>query len=404
MLYFYKAKDSSGKIVAGEIDAADQRAATDRLRAMKLALLAIEEQKEEPLMTRLNPFRAKVKNKEVVIFSRQLSTLVSAGVPLVQGLSILEAQASKMFKPVVAAIKADIEAGLGIADAMKKHPQVFSTLYVSMIRAGEVGGILDTILERLSAYLEQSEALKSKIKSAMMYPVVLTVVALGVTVFLLVFVIPTFKNIFSGFGAELPLPTRIVIGLSDGLKSNALYILPVLIAMFVAFQKFRKSPLGAERIDTMMLKLPVFGELLTKVAIAKFTRTLGTLIKSGVPILQGLDTVAATAGNVVIEKAVLTCRESVKEGGKLADPLNRSGVFPAMVVQMIGVGEETGSLDTMLIRIADFYDQEVDTAVKGLTSMIEPIIIVVLGVIIGTIVIAMFLPMFELGNLASKEE
>jgi len=404
MLYLYKAKDSSGQIVSGEIDAADQRAASDRLRAMKLALLAIEEQKEEPLLTRLNPFRAKVKNKEVVIFSRQLSTLVSAGVPLVQGLAILEAQASKLFQPVVASIKADIEAGLGIADAIKKHPQVFSTLYVSMIRAGEVGGILDTILERLSAYLEQAEQLKSKIKSAMMYPVVLTSVALGVTVFLLIFVIPTFKNIFSGFGAELPLPTRIVIGLSDGLKANFLYILPVFIGLFVGFQKFRKTSAGAERIDTMMLRLPVFGELLKKVAIAKFTRTLGTLIKSGVPILQGLDTVAATAGNVVIEKAVLTCRESVKEGGKLADPLSKSGVFPAMVVQMIGVGEETGSLDTMLIRIADFYDQEVDTAVKGLTSMIEPIIIVVLGVIIGTIVIAMFLPMFELGNLASKEE
>lgn len=390
--------------MSGEIDAADQRAASDRLRVMKLALLAIEEQKEEPLLTRLNPFRAQVKNKEVVIFSRQLSTLVSAGVPLVQGLSILEAQASKLFQPVVAAIKADIEAGLSIADAMKKHPQVFSTLYVSMIRAGEVGGILDTILERLSAYLEQAEQLKSKIKAAMMYPVVLTTVALGVTVFLLIFVIPTFKNIFSGFGAELPLPTRIVIGLSDGLKSNFLYILPVFIGLFVGFQKFRKTSAGAEKIDTLMLQLPVFGELLKKVAIAKFTRTLGTLIKSGVPILQGLDTVAATAGNVVIEKAVLTCRESVKEGGKLADPLAKSGVFPAMVVQMIGVGEETGSLDTMLIRIADFYDQEVDTAVKGLTSMIEPIIIVVLGVIIGTIVIAMFLPMFELGNLASKEE
>lgn len=390
--------------MSGEIDAADQRAASDRLRVMKLALLAIEEQKEEPLLTRLNPFRAQVKNKEVVIFSRQLSTLVSAGVPLVQGLSILEAQASKLFQPVVAAIKADIEAGLSIADAMKKHPQVFSTLYVSMIRAGEVGGILDTILERLSAYLEQAEQLKSKIKAAMMYPVVLTTVALGVTVFLLVFVIPTFKNIFSGFGAELPLPTRIVIGLSDGLKSNFLYIVPVFIGLFVGFQKFRKTSAGAEKIDTLMLQLPVFGELLKKVAIAKFTRTLGTLIKSGVPILQGLDTVAATAGNVVIEKAVLTCRESVKEGGKLADPLAKSGVFPAMVVQMIGVGEETGSLDTMLIRIADFYDQEVDTAVKGLTSMIEPIIIVVLGVIIGTIVIAMFLPMFELGNLASKEE
>lgn len=404
MLFTYKAKDSSGRIVSGELDAADQRAATDRLRAMKLALLAIDEVKEESILARLNPFRARVKNKEVVIFSRQLSTLVSAGVPLVQGLGILEAQASPLFKPVVAAIKADIESGLGIADAMKKHPQVFSTLYVSMIRAGEVGGILDVILERLSAYLEQAEALKAKIKSSMMYPAVLCSVSVVVTVFLLVFVIPTFKNIFAGFGAELPLPTRIVIGISDGLKANALYILPLPVLLFVAYQKYRATAAGAERIDSLMLKLPVFGELLKKVAIAKFTRTLGTLIKSGVPILQGLDTVAATAGNVVIEKVVLSCRESVKEGGKLAEPLRKSGVFPDMVVQMIGVGEETGALDTMLIRIADFYDQEVDTAVKGLTSMLEPLVIVVLGVVIGTIVIAMFLPMFELGNLASKEE
>jgi len=404
MLFIYKAKDSSGKIVSGELDAADQRAAVDRLRAMKLALLTIEEQKEESLLARLNPFRARVKNKEVVIFSRQLSTLVSAGVPLVQGLAILEAQASPVFKPVVSAIKADIESGLGIADAMKKHPQVFSTLYVSMIRAGEVGGILDIILERLSAYLEQAESLKAKIKSSMMYPAVLCAVSVMVTVFLLVFVIPTFKNIFAGFGAELPLPTRIVIWLSDGLKANILFILPMPVLLFVGYQKYRATPAGAERIDSLMLKIPVFGELLKKVAIAKFTRTLGTLIKSGVPILQGLETVAATAGNVVIEKVVLSCRESVKEGGKLAEPLRRSDVFPDMVVQMIGVGEETGALDTMLIRIADFYDQEVDTAVKGLTSMIEPLIIVLLGVIIGTIVIAMFLPMFELGNLASKEE
>ncbi|NLO92041.1 MAG: type II secretion system F family protein, partial [Elusimicrobia bacterium] len=258
MLFTYKAKDSSGRIVSGELDAADQRAATDRLRAMKLALLAIDEVKEESMLARLNPFRARVKNKEVVIFSRQLSTLVSAGVPLVQGLGILEAQASPLFKPVVAAIKADIESGLGIADAMKKHPQVFSTLYVSMIRAGEVGGILDVILERLSAYLEQAEALKAKIKSSMMYPAVLCSVSVVVTVFLLVFVIPTFKNIFAGFGAELPLPTRIVIGISDGLKANALYILPLPVLLFVAYQKYRATAAGAERIDSLMLKLPVF--------------------------------------------------------------------------------------------------------------------------------------------------
>ncbi len=269
-----------------------------------------------------------------------------------------------------------------------------------MIRAGEVGGILDTILERLSSYLEQAEALKGKVKSAMMYPLVVGIIAGAVTIFLMVFVIPTFKNIFGGFGAELPFPTRVVIGISDFLKSQIIFVLALPIVLFFGGKKFYATAKGREIVDYNMLRMPIFGILLKKVAIAKFTRTLGTLIRSGVPILQGLETVAATAGNVVIEKSVMDCRESVKEGGRLVEPLKKANIFPPMVVQMIGVGEETGSLDTMLIRIADFYDQEVDTAVKGLTSMIEPIIIVVMGVIIGGIVIAMFLPMLSMGQLA----
>ncbi|MDD4003847.1 MAG: type II secretion system F family protein [Elusimicrobiaceae bacterium] len=405
MKFEYQARDAAGLIVSGIIEAPDQKLAMERLRNIaKLSVFEIHEKvpsQFDRFIDRINIFKPKVKSKELVIFSRQLSTLVGAGVPIVQGLGILEAQAeTAVFRMVLQSIKTDIEAGLGIADAMKKHPKVFSTLYVSMIRAGEVGGILDTILERLSAYLEQAENLKGKVKSAMMYPLVVGLIAGVVTVFLMVFVIPTFKNIFGSFGAALPFPTRVVIAISDFLKSQIVAVILFPFAAWFAFKKLYATEKGRAIVDFNILRMPVFGILLKKVAIAKFTRTLGTLIRSGVPILQGLETVAATAGNVVIERAVMDCRESVKEGGRLVEPLKKSSIFPPMVVQMIGVGEETGSLDAMLVRIADFYDQEVDTAVKGLTSMIEPIIIVVMGVVIGGIVIAMFLPMLSLGQLA----
>ncbi|MFA6583340.1 MAG: type II secretion system F family protein [Elusimicrobiaceae bacterium] len=407
MKFEYQARDAEGKIVTGVLDAPDQKLAAERLRnTLKLSVIDLKEKipsQFELLIAKINPFKGKVKSKELVIFSRQLSTLVGAGVPIVQGLGILEQQAeTPVFKAVLTSVKTDIEAGLGIADAMKKFPAVFSTLYVSMIRAGEVGGILDTILERLSAYLEQSEALKAKVKAAMMYPVIVAIIAGTITIFLMLFVIPTFKDIFSSFGSELPLPTRVVIGISDFIKGHIFIVLAMPVAGFFAFKKFAKTESGKRMIDSQSLKLPVFGILLKKVAIAKFTRTLGTLMRSGVPILQGLETVAATSGNVIIEGAILSCRESVKDGGRLVEPLRKSNLFPPMVVQMIGVGEETGSLDTMLMRVADFYDQEVDTAVKGLTSMIEPLIMVFMGVVIGGIVIAMFLPMLSLGDLASK--
>ena len=396
MLQFaYKAKESNGKVKEGIVDAVDQKAAMARLREQKLSVLEIK-----PAAGVKKPKKGKVDNKEVVIFSRQLSTLVSAGVPIVQGLNILEAQAeSPGFKYVVGALRADIEAGLSIADAMGKHPQAFTELYVAMIKAGEVGGILDTILERLSGFLESAEQLRSKVKSALMYPTVVFSAAGIITIFLIVFVIPIFKDIFSGFGAELPFLTRIIIGISDFLRAKILYLIPPIGGGVWAFKKWMKTPKGQYMVDEISLKLPVFGILLKKVAIAKFSRTLGTLIKSGVPILQGLETVAKTAGNRVIEKAIDASRDSIKEGGRISDPLKKAGIFPPMVIQMISVGEETGGLDTMLNKIADFYDQEVDTAVKGLTSMIEPIIIIVLGFVVGTIVIAMFMPMFALGDM-----
>jgi type IV pilus assembly protein PilC len=271
-----------------------------------------------------------------------------------------------------------------------------------MIKAGEVGGILDVILERLSGYLEAAQALKSKVKGAMMYPAVVSTIAGGVTFFLMVGVIPTFTKIFAGFGAELPPLTQFMISLSDFLRKFWYWILATPVVAFVALKQYRKTDAGRKNIDGMLLKLPVFGILLKKVAVAKFTRTFGTLVKSGVPILQALETVAKTSGNMVIEIAIMAAREAVKEGERIATPIKKANIFPPMVVQMVAIGEETGNLDAMLTKIADFYDQEVDTAVKALTSMIEPIIIVIMGVVIGFIVIAMFMPMFELGDLASR--
>ncbi len=395
MLFAYKAKESNGKATEGVVEAADQKAAIARLREKKLSIVEIV-----PAKVKKKFFKDKVQNADVVIFSRQLSTLVSAGVPIVQGLTILEEQAENpAFRTVVGALRTDIEAGLSIADAMRKHPTAFTELYVSMIKAGEVGGILDTILERLSAFLESSEALKAKVKSAMMYPAVVFSVAGLITIFLIAFVSPIFKDIFGSFNAKLPFLTQALINLSDFIRQKMVFTIPFFYIGYRFLKKWMKTEKGQEKVDDISLKLPVVGILLKKVAIAKFTRTLGTLIKSGVPILQGLETVAKTSGNKVIERAIMSSYNSIKEGGRISDPLKKANIFPPMVIQMISVGEETGGLDNMLGKIADFYDTEVDTAVHGLTSMIEPLIMVVLGVVIGTIVIALFMPMFSMGEM-----
>lgn len=395
MQFAYKAKDSMGKVMEGTVEASDQAAAIARLRGQRLTVVDISSKASGP-----KKIKGSVTSKDIVMFSRQLSTLVSAGVPIVQGLSILEQQADNpAFGAVLTSLRTDIESGLSIAEGMRKHPKAFTELYVAMIKAGEVGGILDTILERLSAYLESSEALKAKVKSALMYPAVVLSAAALITVFLIVFVIPIFKDIFGGFGAELPFLTQAIIDLSDLLRKYILVLIGIGGAAFWGLKKWAATEKGHRTLDDLSLKLPIFGILLKKVAVAKFTRTLGTLIKSGVPILQGLETVAQTAGNKVIEEAINKSRDSIKEGGRISDPLRKAGIFPPMVIQMISVGEETGALDNMLTKIADFYDAEVDTAVKGLTSMIEPLIMIVLGVVIGTIVIAMMMPMFGLGEM-----
>ncbi|MCX5797737.1 MAG: type II secretion system F family protein [Elusimicrobia bacterium] len=408
-VFAYKAKGADGKVIEGTVDAEEQKAAVARLRDQKLSILEIAEQSAGPLdaLKALLKRKGKVTNRDLVLFSRQLSTLVGAGVPIVQSLAILENQAENpAFRDVLKTVRGDIESGLSISDALKKHPDAFPELYTSMIKAGELGGILDTILERLTAYLESNEALRAKVKSAMMYPIIILTICAVITIFLLTFVIPRFATIFESFGAKLPLLTQILLDLSNFVKNPIVFICICLspVAGWYALKYINKTAAGKKFIDGRILVIPLFGIILKKVAVARFTRTLGTLIKSGVPILQALETVASTAGNVVIAEAVLSARESIREGGHLSDPLKKSGVFPNMVTAMISVGEETGALDTMLAKIADFYDQEVDTAVKGLTSLIEPIVIVIMGAIVGTIVAAMFLPMFGMGELAGNME
>ncbi|MBI5625472.1 MAG: type II secretion system F family protein [Elusimicrobia bacterium] len=402
--FTYKAKGSDGNVTEGKVEAPAQREAEARLRSQHLTVIEIREGGGFDIMAILKP-KPPVGTKDLVLFSRQLSTLVSAGVPIVQGLGILEAQCENpTFKDILANVKADIEGGLSISDTLKKYPQAFPELYTSMVKAGELGGILDTILERLTSYLENAEALKAKVKSAMMYPAIVLSICAALTVFLMIFVIPTFEKIFASFGAELPFLTQLLIDTANAMKSplGLVIILGTPPAGWYGFKAFYARPFGQRWCDAKALQLPVFGIILKKVAVAKFTRTLGTLIKSGVPIMQALETVAATAGNVVIAEAVLQTRESIREGGRIADPLKKSGIFPNMVTSMISVGEETGALDIMLSKIAEFYDQEVDAAVKGLTSMIEPLVMCVMGVVIGTIVIGMFMPMFGMGELASK--
>jgi type IV pilus assembly protein PilC len=396
----YKAKTSIGKVVEGTIEAPSEAAIAAELRSRKMELISTSS--AGGIGGFLDSLKGGgVTTKDIVVFSRQFSTMINAGMPILQGLTIVAEQAdNKAFRVVITKVRDDISNGVTLSEAMGKHPKVFNKLYVSMIHAGEQGGILDAILERLSEYLEKSEAIKGKVKSAMMYPSVVMSVAVIIVIFLMVKVVPTFKDVFDSFGAKLPLPTQIVINVSNFLASaKALILLAGIIAAFVVLTLYRRTRAGALQWDALMLKLPVFGPLVRKSSVARFARTLGTLIKSGVPILEALETVAKTSGNLVVENAVMASREAIREGKTLTEPLKKSGVFPPMVTQMINVGEETGALDGMLSKIADFYEEEVDAAVEGLTSIIEPILIVFLGATLGFIVVAMFMPMFQLGNL-----
>jgi type IV pilus assembly protein PilC len=335
-----------------------------------------------------------------VIFTRQFATMIDAGLPLVQCLEILgEQQPNKTFKTIIREVKSDVEQGSTFADALRKHPKPFDDLFTNLVQAGEIGGILDTILNRLAVYLEKADALARKVKGAMVYPTTVMVIAIGVVVLMLTKVIPTFEKMFADFGGELPGPTAFVVALSHFMQQWIGLFLGVVIGAFMAFQMARRRSLKFRRAtDALALKLPVFGPLIRKVAVARFTRTLGTMIASGVPILDGLDIVAKTAGNLVVEDALRDVRTAITEGKTIAEPLAESGVFPGMVTQMIAVGEETGAMETMLSKIADFYDEEVDAAVDALTAMLEPLMMVFLGGSVGGLLIAMYLPIFKIAD------
>jgi len=404
--YIFKAKTSTGMIVSDIVEATSQAEVIEKLRNLKYFVIEVKEQKESFLKTILSniPFlKKKVKSAELTIFSRQLATLVSSGVQLVQGLSILEEQfESPTFRKIIRSVRLDIEAGVSISEAMSKYPDVFSELYIGMVHAGEIGGILDQVLDRLATYLESTEALKSKIKSAMMYPIIVSIVAVGAAIIMLTVVVPNFAALFAEMGAKLPAPTQMLVNLSNFLKKWIWLFVLIGIAIVIVFRRTYKTNYKfALKVDSTLLKLPVFGDVVRKTAVGRFTRTLSTLIHAGVPILQALETVAKTAGNKLIEKTILEAREAIREGERIAEPLKKSGVFPPMVIQMIAVGEETGALDAMLAKIADFYDREVSDAVDGLAGMIEPLIIVFLAVVVGGMVVAMYLPMFEITSKIS---
>ncbi len=392
----YTAKEITGKTVNGILEYSDKALLIDALRKKDLIIISVEEtSKRRPMSS-----KGSVKLEEIVIFSRQLATMVDSGIPLVQSLDILCEQIEKpVFKNILAKIKDDIETGSSLSDALARHPAVFSTLYINMVRAGESSGALDDILDRLASYLEKSNTLQRKVKSSLVYPIVVMTMAMLITLVMLLKVIPTFKGIFTMLGGELPLPTRILIFISDTIRQMFLYVAAGITVVVFALRKYMKTPQGKENFDRMLLVMPVLGSLFRKVAVAKFTRTFATLVKSGVPILVSLEIVGKTAGNTVIEKAVEAVRNGIKEGENIADPLAKSGAFPPMVVRMIKVGEQTGELEKMLTKIADFYEDQVDAAVSGLTSLIEPLIIAFLGIVIGGIVVAMFLPIFKLTEI-----
>lgn len=399
-IYTWKGINSYGEKRKGEVEAPDQVAALGHTKRLRIKDAVIKE-KPKDLLADITIFQPKVTGKDIVVFTRQLSTMIDAGLPLVQSIDILsKQQENPTFKKVLLTIKSDVETGTTFADAMRKHPKVFDSLYANMIEAGETGGILDTILGRLAAFIEKSMALKKKIKGAMTYPVICLAIAILILVVILVFVIPVFEEMFASMDSALPMPTQIVVTMSDFTKSNFLYIAMGLFAIIYSFKKIYNTEKGRIKIDAMALHAPIVGMLVRKVAVAKFTRTLGTMLQSGVPILEALNVVARTAGNKTIEAAVFRVAESIAEGRPIAEPLEESGVFPNMVVQMINVGESVGALDTMLEKIADFYDGEVDQAVENLTAMIEPLMMVVLGGMIGGLVVAMYLPIFTMaGNV-----
>ncbi len=396
-IYKWEGKTLKGVIKKGEMEAASEGAIRIHLRQQNIIPTKISAKAKE--ITFSLPFGKKVKQRSIAVFTRQLATMIDAGLPLVQSLEILASQQeSKIFKGILREIREDVEGGSTFAGALKKHPKVFNDLYTNLVVAGEEGGILDNILARLANYIEKAEALKKKVTSALVYPSVIMGVAIGVVMILMIFVIPVFEQMFASSGQQLPLPTLIVVVISKFVRKYIFIVVPAIILLIFLLRKYHQTENGKTVMDRILLKAPVFGELFRKIAVARFSRTLGTLVSSGVPILDGLNIVSKTAGNKIIEIAILNARASIREGETIAEPLGRSNIFPPMVIQMIAVGESTGALDSMLSKIAEFYEDEVDVAVGNLTSLLEPFLMIFLGVVIGGVVIAMYLPIFQMAS------
>ena len=397
-MYVWVAENKKGRKFKGELEAASEQIARSQLKKRNLNILKLKP-KPKDLFANISFMQPKVKSKDVVVFTRQFSTMIDAGLPLVQGLNILAEQSTNpTFRTILKQVTKDVEGGSTLAEALKKHPKVFDDLFVNLVAAGEVGGILDTILQRLATFIEKSDDLKRKIKGAMVYPAAVVAIAIIVIAVILIFVIPVFQEMFASFGSALPLPTQMVVNMSEFMKGNIIWVILAFIVMGFAYKQYRNSKGGRKSTDNLFLRLPIFGDLLKKTAVARFTRTLGTMLASGVPILDSLEIVAKTAGNLVIEDIIYDVRSSIAEGQTIAEPLSENDIFPGMVTQMISVGEATGALDTMLNKVADFYDKEVDAAVDALTSLLEPLLLLFLGGSIGGLVIAMYLPIFSMAG------
>ena len=398
-IFLWEGTTKRDEVKKGEIEAADEAAVRMILRRQGFKTLDVR-QKPKDLLEYLPFLAGRVKEKEVVVFCRVFSTMINAGLPLIQCLDLLaEQEENKAFAKVIRTVKEDIEGGSSLTDALKKHPKVFDELFVNLIAAGEEGGILDVVLGRLSNYLEKALKLKRKVKSAMTYPAAVLVISFLVVALLLIKVIPVFQKMFEGSGSELPGPTAMVIAMSEFAQNYWWIILGIIFVCIFALRQFYKTERGRWMIDSALLRVPVFGPVLRKVAVAKFSRTMATMMSSGVPILEGLVIVSKTAGNVIVENALLKTRMAISEGQPIAEPLAASAIFPPMVVQMIAVGEATGALDVMLNKIADFYDDEVDAAVEAMTSLLEPVMMVFLGGIVGSMIVAMYLPIFKLASV-----
>ncbi|MDD5101071.1 MAG: type II secretion system F family protein [Syntrophales bacterium] len=398
--FLWQAETKKGETQKGEINAANEAAVRGQLRRQGYKSITVKK-KPKDLFENIPFLQKKVSEKDVVVFARIFSTMINAGLPLIQCLDLLGKQEqNKTFAKVIGGIREDIEGGSTLTDALKKYPKIFDELFVNLVAAGESGGILDVILQRLSGYMEKAMKLKSKVKGAMTYPISVLVISIGVVAVLLLKVIPVFQKMFEGMGSSLPGPTQFLVDASRFAQNYFLYMVMGLVALVYGSKRYYATEKGKLAIDGLILKLPVFGPLLKKVAVAKFTRTLSTMMASGVPIMEGLGIVSKTAGNKIVEIALMQTRQSISEGKTIAEPLMEADIFPAMVVQMIAVGEATGALDTMLAKIADFYDDEVDAAVGAMTALLEPFMMVFLGGVVGGMIVAMYLPIFQMAAAA----